>query len=203
MLSRETGRLADIEELLERTVSEFPTRPVFRCALACLHADLRHSDQARRLLQDLAVDDFGVIQQDNEYLFSLALLADTAHGLGEIGAAAVLYDLLAPRAHLNASNADELATGSVSRPLGVLAAVMSRWEQAASHFDAALTQNGAMGARPWVGHSRHDYGRMLLARDGVGDRDRARAMLISARDEYAALGMTTWAEQAQALLDPL
>jgi tetratricopeptide (TPR) repeat protein len=200
VLSRETGRLAEVEELMERTVSEFPTRPVFRCALACLQADLLHADPARRLVQDLAADDFAVIQQDNEYLFSLSFVADAARELGEIRAAAVLYDLLAPHAHLNASNADELATGSVSRPLGVLAATMTRWDHAARHFDAALSHNAAMGARPAVAHSHHDYGRMLLARNGDGDRDQARALLTSARDEYEALGMPGWAERARELL---
>ena len=200
MLSRETGRLAEVEELMERAVSEFPTRPVFRCALACLQADLLHTDQARRLVQDLAVDDFSVIQQDNEYLFSLSFLADAVNELGEIRTAAVLYDLLAPHAHLNASNADELATGCVSRPLGVLATTMSRWEHGARHFDAAISQNAAMGARPWVAHSRHDYARLLLARDGDGDRERAQTLLTSARDEYEAMGMATWAQRTRELL---
>jgi hypothetical protein len=41
---------------------------------------------------------------------------------------------------------------------------------------------------------------MLLARNGDGDRDQARALLTSARDEYEALGMPGWAERARELL---
>ena len=200
MLWRETKRVAEIDELMGRAVAEFPTRPIFRCALASVRAELGDGGQAQRLLADLAANDFGVINRDNEYLLSLGLLADTARDLGDARAAAVLYDLLVPYAHLNASNADELAAGSVSRPLGVLAATMTRWEDAARHFDVALTQNTAMGARPWVAHSRHDYARMLLQRDNTGDRERGRDLLSAARTDYEAMAMTAWAQRAQEVL---
>jgi hypothetical protein len=118
----------------------------------------RASRSCRQLLHELAPDDFAAIQRDNEFLFSLGFLADTAHKLQDVRAATVLYDLLAPFAHLNAANADELATGSVSRPLGVLAATLARWDDAVRHFDAASAQNSAMGARPWVAHTRPAYG---------------------------------------------
>ena len=195
LLRRESGDLAEVEELIERAVADFPTRPVFRCALSCVHAELGHRDRARDLLHQLAPDDFAAIQRDNEFLFSLGFLADTAHELHDLHAATVLYDLLAPFAHLNAANADELATGSVSRPLGVLAATLARWDDAARHFEAALAHNAAMGARPWVAHTRHGYGSMLLARGGAADSERGRALLASAGEEYGELGMTRWASQ--------
>ncbi|HEY1358854.1 MAG TPA: BTAD domain-containing putative transcriptional regulator [Thermoleophilaceae bacterium] len=197
ILRRETGGLVEIEELMERTVSEFPTRPVFRCALSCLRADLERPGPARRQLHELASHDFASIQRDNEFLFSLGFLADAAHQLEDVRSASVLYDLLVPFAHLNASNADELATGSVSRPLGVLAATLMRWDDATGHFEAALVQNTAMGARPWIAHTRHDYGNMLLARAEDDDRERGIALLASAREDYEELGMTPWATKVQ------
>ena len=79
----------------------------------------------------------------------------------------MLYDLLAPYAQLNAINSDEIATGSVSRTLGVLAAAMSRWDDATRHFDAATVHNIEMGARPWAAHSQQGYGRLLLAHHAI------------------------------------
>jgi hypothetical protein len=127
-------------------------------------------------------------------------LADAVDTVGDVRAAAVLYDLMVPYAHLNAINADEVATGSVSRILGLLAAAMSRWEDASRHFDAAIVHNTEMGARPWVAHSEHDYARTLLARDGPGDRDRAQQLLTGVRQEYQMLGMTPWVARATQLL---
>jgi DNA-binding SARP family transcriptional activator/tetratricopeptide (TPR) repeat protein len=200
VLHREIGADGGIKSLINKAVSEFPTRPVFRCVLACLHAEAGDRSQAQATIDGLAAQDFAAIQRDNEYLFSLAFLADAVDALGDVRAAAVLYDLLVPYAHLNAINSDEVATGSVSRTLGVLAAAMSRWEDASRHFDTAVEHNTDMGAQPWVAHSRHDHGRMLLGRDAPGDRDRAQQMLTGAGNEYKTLGMSPWVERAAQLL---
>src|SRR5262249_46073476 len=154
-----------------------PARRVLRCALAYIDIDRADTRHAQAAIDELSAADFAVIQRDNEYLFSLSILADVVDSLRDVGAAAVLYDLLVPYAHLNASNLDEIATGSVSRALGVLAATGSRWEDAFRHFEAAVRHNTDMGARPWVAHSRHDHGRALLARGAPGDRDLARPLL--------------------------
>ena len=46
-----------------------------------------------------------------------------------------------------------------------------------------------MGARPWLAHTQHDYGEMLLARAASGDRERAQKLLDSALATYRELGM--------------
>jgi hypothetical protein len=195
VLDREVGGNPEIEALITQSVSEFPMRPVFRCALAYIHARNLDASRARAAIDELAQSDFGAIQRDNEYLFSLGFAADAVCAQGDLSAAAVLYDLMAPFAEVNAANADEISTGSVSRPLGVLAAAMSRWNDASHHFVAAIEHNREMGARPWLAHSYHDYARMLLARGGAGDEETAAEFLATARGEYEALGMEPWAAQ--------
>ena len=200
VLRWETGGSAEIEVLIKDAVCMFPTRPVFRCALAYLHARLGDASRAQAEIDDLAADDFAAVQRDNEYLFSLAFVADAVGTLADVPAAAVLYDLLVPYAHLNAINADEVGTGSVSRTLGVLAAVLSRWEDGTRHFQAAVGHNQTMGALPWLAHTKHDYARMLLARDMPGDRERAQQLLIAATEQYERLGMTPWLARASELV---
>ena len=70
------------------------------------------------------------------------------------GAAASLYDLLLPYAAHNAVAVPELALDSASRPLGILATLLGRFEDAARHFRQALRMNERMGGRPWVAHTR-------------------------------------------------
>jgi tetratricopeptide (TPR) repeat protein len=200
LLDREIGGNADIEALIDEAVSDFPMRPVFRCALAYIHARRGNASRAGAEVDDLAARDFAAIQRDNEYLFSLAFVADTVETLADVSTAAVLYDLLVPYAHLNAINADEIATGSVSRTLGVLASVLSRWDDGIRHFEAAAVHNQQMGARPWLAHTQHDYAKMLLACDLPGDRDRAQHLLDAATDQYQKLGMTPWLAQASKFL---
>jgi tetratricopeptide (TPR) repeat protein len=200
LLSRETGGNTEVETLIDDAVSSFPTRPVFRCVLAYIHAEHGETSRAKSEIDELAAEDFGAVQRDNEYLFSLAFVADAVEMLEDVHAAAVLYDLLVPYAHLNASNADEIGTGSVSRTLGVLAAALSRWEDGVRHFEAAAVHNQHMGARPWLAHTHHNYARMLLRRDMPGDRDRAQQLLLAATEQYERLGMAPWLARASDLL---
>jgi tetratricopeptide (TPR) repeat protein len=200
LLDRETGGNTDVEALIKDAVSLFPMRPVFRCALAYIHAQLGDASRAQAEVDDLAAQDFAAVQRDNEYLFSLAFLAGAVDTLADLRAAAVLYDLLVPYADLNTINADEVGTGSVSRTLGVLAAALSRWDGGARHFEAALVHNQHMGTLPWLAHTQHDYARMLLARDMPGDRERARQLLIGVIEQYERLGMTPWMGRASELL---
>jgi hypothetical protein len=110
VLSRERGDDPEIESLISGAVCEFPTRPAFRCALADIHARAGDASRAQAAIDGLAAQDFASIQRDNEYLFSLSFLADAVETLGDLHAATVLYDLLAPYRHLNAINTDEIGT---------------------------------------------------------------------------------------------
>jgi hypothetical protein len=55
-----------------------------------------------------------------------------------------------------------------------------------------------MGARPWLAHTEHDYARMLRARNGRGDRERAERLLDAARKTYRELGMNSYGASAVA-----
>jgi hypothetical protein len=56
-----------------------------------------------------------------------------------------------------------------------------------------------MGARPWLAHTETDYARMLHARDGRGDRERAQALLDAAQTTYRELGMDSHLASAAAI----
>jgi tetratricopeptide (TPR) repeat protein len=70
--------------------------------------------------------------------------------------------------------------------------MIGEWHQASEHFERALEMNARIAARPWIAHTQHDYARMLLARNGAGDRARAAALLTNAVDTYRELAMEPW-----------
>jgi DNA-binding SARP family transcriptional activator/tetratricopeptide (TPR) repeat protein len=193
------GKLAEVEQAMSAVVSAHPARPVFRCALAHLHAQLGRDSAARRELDDLARDDFSGLPLDMEWLLATSLLAETSALLGDTQAATILYRLLLPYATFNAVDTAEGMRGSVSRYLGLLATTMSRWDEATNHFENALAMNERMGARPWLAHAQHDYARMLLARDGSGDRNQALELLAGCAETCRELGMRALEERASAL----
>jgi sugar phosphate isomerase/epimerase len=112
--------------------------------------------------------------------------------------APTLYELLLPYESRNVVNGRvaSVSIGAASRYLGLLAATMSRWEEAVDHFERALDLNARMGARPFAAQTQLDFARMLLARDEPGDRQRSGELLSECRATAEQLGMTLLAERA-------
>jgi hypothetical protein len=122
--------------------------------------------------------------------------------LGDSDRATVLYDLLAPFAQHCASS-PEVCVGSVSRSLGMLAAVTSHWDEAEVHFDEAVAINQGLASTPWVAHTQVERARMLSSRRGSGDALRAGALLDGALQLYDRLGLTGWEVRASAIKEQL
>jgi DNA-binding SARP family transcriptional activator/tetratricopeptide (TPR) repeat protein len=195
-LRREQGRLQEVEDLVRRSVEEYPTYPIWRCVRAQMASELGYTAEAHEALEALAADGFAGLPFDEEWLVSLGLLAETATTLGDVERAADLYQRLLPYGDRVAYCYLEFSIGSVARYLGLSASTMERWDDAERHFGDALHVNERVGARPWLARTQEDYARMLLARAAAGDRDKALQLLADARSNYRELGMDAWAKRA-------
>ncbi len=193
------GGLQDVEAPVRAAVGRHPSRTIFRCALVCLLARTGRPSEARRGLGELAAGGFAALPFDKEWLAATSFLAETCVRLGEFEAADALYELMRPWAAYNVVDQAEVVRGSVSGHLGMLAALLKRWQAAERHFEDAIAMNERMGARPWVAHTQAAYARMLLDRCDPGDRRRAQPLVASALATYSALGMTSHAEITHAL----
>jgi tetratricopeptide (TPR) repeat protein len=189
---REQGRLAEVESSLQRFVDEYPTSFIFRCLLASVHGEAGRTQLAR---DALARDDLADVHGGSEWFLGAAVLAEVCALLADTARAAPLYKALAPYADCNVFAHPEVSLGSASRHLGLLAAAMSRWDDACRHFERAIAVNSQMGSPPCVAHTQEDYGRALLARGRPGDRERALELMARAFDGYRQLGMETWAKR--------
>src|SRR4051812_23919545 len=156
VLLRATGRLHEIEDLIERSVHEYPTLLRFRCALAHLYAELGKLSAARSVVEGLPLDEFGSDYLDAEWLFTASLLPDVYRVLGDKSAAARLYPLLLPQERLYAQAPSETTFGTVARGLGVLASTLERYDDAERHLEMAIAAERSLRARPWLAHAQHD-----------------------------------------------
>ena len=200
-LRREQGRLVELEDILKRTIGEYPAHPMLRCVLANLYGSLARTADARRAFLELAHDNFAGLPRDNNWLFGMSLLAETCVALRDSTRASALYELLHPFAPGNAITAPEVSSGSVSRYLALLAATTARFADAERHFDEAIEANLAMGAQPWVARSQHDYACMLLRRRMRGDRKKAAELLFAADQTSRDLGMVVLSAEVGRQLD--
>lgn len=199
-LRREQARLEELEPTVRRVAHDFPTYPVLRCVLAHLCAELGQEGEARSVFDRLAADEFAGLPLDDEWVFSMSLLADVAERLGDVPRAATLYRLLLPYSARNAVSNPDMCIGSVSRSLGILAGMAGQWRDAARHFEDALAMNARTGGRPWVARAQHGWAHVLLARDAPGDRERALELLAGALGICRELGLTALSRPVALLL---
>jgi tetratricopeptide (TPR) repeat protein len=200
-LRREQGRLEEVEETVRQIARDFPTYPVVRAVLAQLCTELGRAEDAREIFERLAADDFAAIPRDDEWVFTVSLLAEVAEALRDGPRAASLYSRLLPYAGRNAVSNPDICIGSVSRSLGLLAAMARQWPEAVRHFEDALAMNTATGARPWLARVQYDYARALLSRDDAGDQERAVALLGRALETGRALHLPVLSQRVALLLD--
>jgi DNA-binding SARP family transcriptional activator len=202
VLRRTQGRLAEIEDIIRRSVHEYPSLPRFACALAHLYGELGRERDGRATLEGLLTRDLAHEHLDAEWLFTISLLADPCARLGDRDAAGRLYSMLLPYERLYAQAPVESVFGSVARALGVLATTLRRFDEAERHFEVTIETERRMRARPWLAHARHDLAAMLHARAASGDSERARALLDEVLTTYRELGMDAWAARAETLAAP-
>ena len=199
-LWRERGGVDGIEETVRRQAERFPSIPGWGCVLAHVHAESGRTEEARRLVESFARDDFRGLPHDGLWLGAIALLSETSASFGEDRHAERLYGLLEPYADRNVAFGWVSACGgSASRHLGLLAGLLGDRERAIAHFETALRINGRMRARPLVARTRLDLARALLEGDAADPR--GGELLDAALADARALGMTRVVAEAERLGD--
>jgi tetratricopeptide (TPR) repeat protein len=202
MLRREQGRLGEIEESVRAFVEAYPAVPSWRTALANVYAELGREDDARVQFEHLAANRFADLPRDNSRVMGLTLLAEVCAALADRERAAILYEQLLPSAARNiVAGTAAACNGPVARPLGLLAATLERWDDAAAHFRFALEMTRAMGAVPLIARTQQEYAALLLAAPPhAGQAATARALLEEALRSAIDLGMASIAARATGLL---
>jgi DNA-binding SARP family transcriptional activator len=196
VLRRAQGRLAELEDVIARSLHEYPSLLRFGAAHAHLQAELGDRRHSRTAFDAVMARDLENEHLDAEWLFTVALLPDPCRFLADEEAAARLHSLLLPYVDTYAQAPVEASFGSAARAIGVAATVLGHFDDAERHFERALEIERRMRARPWVAQAQLDFAAMLVMR---GDRGRARTLAAEAAEGYERLGMQRWAERAARL----
>jgi tetratricopeptide (TPR) repeat protein len=197
----ELGRLEELQHTVEQWSKREPEAMRWITGLAYLHAELGRRDEAAAAFEPVATRGFAAIARDNQWLTRIANLADTCAFLGDVARARELGDLLLPYAARNVVMVEGWACfGSAARSLALLAVTLGQWNEAETHFQAAIDFNSRLGARPWLARTEFSYAQMLLARPFSRDPEHAHDLLQNALTTARDLGMTTLAERAAARL---
>jgi hypothetical protein len=134
---------------------------------------------------------FAEIPRDGFWLLRLCSLAEACVLVGDDADAERLYDLLHPYADRNAIALTQVPFGPVALRLGMLAALLERWDEAEMQFEAALERCEVLGARSVRPRVLREYARALVGRGGEGDTERAAALLADAERLAKDIGIVS------------
>ena len=198
------GDLTELQPDFFETVAAAPPIPVVRASQAWALFATGRTDEARAVYETLrqlpAAGD-----RDVRTLGSLIQLIDLIIAYRDTDTAQATYDLFRPLAAQGGAVGSGLVVvhGSAYWPLGGLAALLGRLEQALDHFASALTVNTRLGARPFVVMTRLDWATTLAGRAAGDDLARARELARQAAGEARRLDMPGPAGRAERLVREL
>ena len=196
-IRREQGRLAEVAQVMKRFIDENPGETTWLPGFALIAAELGFEEPARRRLRELAETGFEM-PRDAKRSTSLSYVAEVAALLGDVEAAARLYELMSVYQHMTiTAGIATVCYGAASRYLGMLAATLGEFDRAEAHFEHALDMNARMGARPWLAHTKAEYALLLRRRGGKGVSERAEMLANEAWEIAAELDMVRLKKRLQ------
>jgi class 3 adenylate cyclase len=176
------GTLGDLTEGGEEFARRFP-RSAWPAALTVILSETDERERARAVFDELAMEEFGGVQRDGNWLTAMSMLALSCHYLGDAKAARVLYAMLEPFAELSIPIlAGAVSMGSTQLYLGHLAEAEGRLDVAIDHYERALESNRGTGARLMLTRTSLRLAETLVARDADGDRQRAADVIEAGLD---------------------
>lgn len=200
------GLWAEAEDAIAISVEPgrlFPDAgPVLRAGAAVYQQLIRaYAGEAARVRADLAANPQLTRTPHHADLFALSglcALVEIAARIGEPELATRIYPAL-----LGAAASGAIISGSwpflLPRVLGLAATLGRDWHAAERHFEQALEVARREALDPALGRSGLDYARMLVARGGRGDRDRAVQLLHQAIPVLYDAQARPFAREAQTL----
>jgi eukaryotic-like serine/threonine-protein kinase len=142
---------------------------------------------------------FADIPRDLFWLIRLCSLAEACVVANDHAHARSLYELLLPYPDRNTVTYLQQPFGPVALRLGMLAAMLERWEDVERHFETALASCELLGARAIRLRVLLEYARALVARSGPGDAARSAALLDEARRLGEDLDLERMVQRVDAL----
>lgn len=187
LLRREQGHVEDLAEVLERLAGVVP-KFLIDAPLPMIFGARGEFERSLQEYQRLVAQRPWESSDHMGTIASLTMIAEPASRLGDMDTATGIYPVLAPHAGEYAvlSGVGGML-GPVTYTLGQLCGVMKRYDEAIAHFECSLDECRRAGLDTDVARTKLAWARVLMARDGRGDRRRARALGAEAQSKAEKL----------------
>ena len=168
-LNRDLGRLPALAPHVERAAGSTGRR-LWEPGLMLMCTEIGMLDEARRIFNRIAAQDFRAVCQDEMYVTCLVFCAETCCALTDAERAVTLYELLRPYAGQTANHPTAVCFGAADLYLAMLACTANWPDRATEHFGQAISLNRTMRAWPWLARTLFRHGAFLVAQQTDADR---------------------------------
>lgn len=194
----ERGNLSEIADDVIRIADTNPGVLSIRATVALLYSETDQLDKARTAFESV-VDELGSVPREASWPRAVTQAALTCARLQDRRRAAVLLDLLTPYADQMICTGLSWA-GSFDHYAGILVAVLGRLDEADARLAHAESAHALVPTPIWLARSRLERGRVLLARGGADDVERAGDLLSQALSTAGEFGLRGVERSAASLL---
>ena len=195
------GRLEELREFVVAVGERFPENPFPKLFQAIILSEAEPADRGGVILDELAATGFAHPTNNVNWLHFSAHCAWLCARLHRPEHVPLLRSRLEPYAdQLVAIALGGAIMGSVASYLALLCTTVADWPAAEAHFRAAEATCERIGAPTWLVRTRVERARMLRARAGPGDVQRAEELLGDALPVTRELGLVNIEREAVELL---
>lgn len=194
------GRAAEMESVWRGAVEQSPSVETFRAALALFLMQAGKPDESLQIFDALATAGFRNIPEDVQWMGTMTVLGELCAAIGRRDGMDELYQVMSRYPEGNATVGDTICYGPIARPLGMVATVLERWDDAERHFLSAIALSEREGMGPSLADARMRFADMLLRRNEAGDGEKARPLLEQALEAARDMGMPRLAADCERLL---
>ncbi len=168
-LNRDLGRLHALAPHLKE-IAASGIRRMWEPGLMLMCAELGLLVEARAIFERMIERGSHAISRDDMYVTSLVFCAQTCCALGNISAAAQLYERLSPYAGQVVNHPTAVCFGAADLYLAQLACTAKWPNRALAHFEQALRLNRAMRAWPSLARTLVHFGVFLMTQPSENER---------------------------------
>jgi predicted ATPase/DNA-binding SARP family transcriptional activator/class 3 adenylate cyclase len=186
----EEGRMAELDDEFARPWAERTQNPLMKSLHAQCLVETGQLEAATEVFDEFAASDFAYPTHNVAWIDFKAMSAWLCARLGRAEHVPKLRSWLEPYAEQLVVGAFAAwVPGSVSFYLGLLCTTVRDWPAAETHFATAAATLERVDAPIWLGRTRVEWARMLLARNEPGDDKRADELVSLALHTAEGLGL--------------
>ena len=188
LLNRELGRLPLVHGALKQMLAKNDSA-VWAPGLLATYTELDLLDEARVVFEQLAMNNFKPLGEDELYLTCLVYMIEASVALEDIDKASLLYQKLVPYSGQMVSHPTAVSHGPADLYLGMLSSLMNNLDEAQQLFNKAAELCDKSGPNMWQPHISYRHAQVLKRHHFRGGKSIFDELVDKARADANNMGM--------------